>query len=121
MSKKIKMTVKQDEASGLLVPSHDIVAATEEDLLNIPQPEVVDIKDWHNLEKQIGKYCVLYRREQRTPAKLLEVISDKQSRYKILTGPDEGLERTGYYFASTVKFYTDDNLMLALAETQNQE
>lgn len=81
------------------------------------EPRVVDIKDWQNFKKEEGNYCVLYRREKRQLARILEVLNDKQCRYELIGGDENGLIKTGYYFASTVKIYDESNKHLAQVES----
>ena len=79
--------------------------------------EVKEVK-MTDADKVVGHFVVLWRNEQKQPAKILSVDKGQQrAKYELLTGPDKGKKFSSRYDSSqTVKVYDDDSVMLALCD-----
>jgi len=79
-------------------------------------PESVSLKD---VAKLINRYALMYRNNQRVPAKILRVDeTEKRIIYELMGGPEKGKKKSSKYDeAQSANIYDLDNLNLALLET----
>lgn len=78
--------------------------------VNMPMTEI---------EKAVGKFIVLFRNNEKCPAKIIRVdIPNKRVVYEILTGPNAGTKWNSRFDESqSAVVYDEGNLMLALMDT----
>jgi hypothetical protein len=70
-------------------------------------------------DKLVGNVVVLWRNEQKQPAKILSVDKAQQrAKYELLTGSEKGKKFSSRYDSSqTVKVYDSESEILALCDT----
>lgn len=70
-------------------------------------------------EKVLGRYLVLWRKEQKQACKIVAV--DKQNKkitYELIAGPEKGRKFQSRYDSSQiVDLYNDDSVILAVLDT----
>lgn len=79
-------------------------------------PIVVPLKEPDQL---IGKFAVLFRNDQKVPAKIVKIdLAEKRIVYELIGGVDKGKKMSSRFDDSqTANVYDWDNLNLALLET----
>lgn len=79
-------------------------------------PMSISLKE---VDKLVGKFAVLFRNNQKTPAKIIEIdVTGGRMVYELLGGADKGKKMTAKYDpAQSAMVYDSDNVMLALLDT----
>ena len=83
---------------------------------DVKGPESVSLKD---VAKLIGRYAVMYRNNQKVPAKIIRVDEvEKRLVYELIAGPEKGMKKSSKYDeAQSALVYDLDNLNLAILDT----
>jgi hypothetical protein len=90
----------------------ETVPTTPDGLQAVKQAQEIDVKD---IDKIVGRYTVLWRKDSKQIAKVEEIKGDEFI-YMMVTGPDKGKRFQAKHFAKTIKVYDEDNLVLATVE-----